>query len=112
MAESFTKTLKIEEVDVHAYRDIDDAGASIGVFIDAVYNRGLLHFALDYLSPDDFERIDDGRGLRSRSPRLLQQRLLPIDAPQGGGSVHEMTSGQIGGHGADLLRTLSAIRAV
>lgn len=54
-AESFMKTLKHEEVDASAYRDAAHARASIGGFIDTVYNRRRLHSALDYLSPEEYE---------------------------------------------------------
>src|SRR5260370_13328825 len=47
-AESFMKTLKQEEVDGSAYRDVVDARARIGGFIEEVYNRQRLHSALDY----------------------------------------------------------------
>ncbi|MGQ8632779.1 transposase, partial [Agrobacterium sp. DKPNP3] len=50
-AESFMKTLKQEEVQGLAYRDVDDARKRIGVFIDTVYNTQRLHSALDYLTP-------------------------------------------------------------
>ena len=55
MAESFMKTLKAEEVDAAAYRDLADARAQIGQFIDAVYNRQRLHSALRYRSPEEYE---------------------------------------------------------
>ncbi len=55
MAESFMKTLKTEEVDATSYRDLADASARIGQFIEAVYNRQRLHSALRYLSPEEFE---------------------------------------------------------
>jgi transposase InsO family protein len=55
MAESFMKTLKAEEVDAADYRDLDDAKARIGQFIEDVYNRQRLHSALRYLSPEEFE---------------------------------------------------------
>jgi transposase InsO family protein len=55
MAESFMKTLKAEEVDATSYRDLADASARIGRFIETVYNRQRLHSALDYLSPEEFE---------------------------------------------------------
>ncbi len=54
-AESFMKTLKVEEVDGSAYRDLSHARARIGDFIEQVYNRTRLHSALDYLSPVEFE---------------------------------------------------------
>jgi putative transposase len=54
-AESFMKTLKAEEVDGKAYRNLDDAKRQIGNFIDDVYNADRLHSALGYKSPMDFE---------------------------------------------------------
>ena len=54
-AESFIKTLKHEEVDGRAYRDIGHARSSIGTFIEQVYNRWRLHSALAYRPPAEFE---------------------------------------------------------
>jgi transposase InsO family protein len=55
MAESFMCTLKREEVNGQAYRDRAEAEASIGAFIEEVYNRQRLHSALRYLAPEQFE---------------------------------------------------------
>ena len=55
MAESFMKTLKKEEVDGREYRDQAEVEASIGTFIETVYNRQRLHSALTYLPPEAFE---------------------------------------------------------
>jgi transposase InsO family protein len=55
-AESFMKTLKAEEVNGAAYRDLAHAKAEIGRFIEQVYNRQRLHSALGYLSPEEFEQ--------------------------------------------------------
>lgn len=53
--ESFMKTLKVEEVYLKQYRDIDDARANLTVFLDEVYNGQRLHSALQYHSPEAFE---------------------------------------------------------
>ncbi len=62
--ESFLKTLKYEEVYRAEYRDLVDARASIGVFLEKVYNLKRLHSALGYLPPAEFER-----GLLSQTNR-------------------------------------------
>jgi len=54
-AESFMKTLKTEEVNGKAYRDLEDAEAQIGAFIENVYNATRLHSALGYKPPVEFE---------------------------------------------------------
>jgi transposase InsO family protein len=53
--ESFMKTLKYEEVYRNEYRDFQEACASIGEFLDRVYNRKRLHSALGYVPPAEFE---------------------------------------------------------
>jgi transposase InsO family protein len=54
-AESFMKTLKTEEVNGMAYRDINQVRGSIGRFIEEVYNHSRLHSALAYQPPVEFE---------------------------------------------------------
>lgn len=53
--ESFMKTLKYEEVYRMEYRDFHDAHASIGEFLERVYNQRRLHSALGYVPPAEFE---------------------------------------------------------
>jgi transposase InsO family protein len=53
--ESFMKTLKQEEVYRNEYRDFQEARASIGEFLERVYNQKRLHSALGYVSPTKFE---------------------------------------------------------
>jgi len=54
--ESFMKTLKYEEVYRTEYRDLPDALASIGEFIEKIYNQTRLHSALGYVPPAEFEQ--------------------------------------------------------
>jgi putative transposase len=68
MAESFMKTLKQEEVDGQAYRDLTDARAAIGAFIEEVYNRQRLHSALGYLAPTEFEALTSWPGAAAQQP--------------------------------------------
>lgn len=53
--ESFMKTLKQEEVYRNDYRDFHEARASIGEFLENVYNQKRLHSALGYIPPAEFE---------------------------------------------------------
>lgn len=54
--ESFMKTLKYEEVYRTEYRDLPEALASLGEFIEQVYNQTRLHSALGYVPPVEFEQ--------------------------------------------------------
>ena len=55
-AESFMKTLKVEEVYVSEYRTFTEVKERIGKFIELIYNQERLHSALGYLSPVEFEQ--------------------------------------------------------
>src|SRR2546430_2553691 len=55
-AESFMKTLKYEEVYRSDYRDERDVRSSVGYFLEKAYNEKLLHSALCYMPPAEFER--------------------------------------------------------
>jgi putative transposase len=54
-AESFMKTLKYEEVHINDYETLEEARASIGYFLERVYNHKRLHSALGYCPPAEFE---------------------------------------------------------
>jgi transposase InsO family protein len=63
-AESFFRTLKMEEVYLKDYRTFEEAKENIGQFIEEVYNRKRLHSSLGYLPPVEFE-ADYARKVRS-----------------------------------------------
>ncbi len=54
-AERFFKTLKQEEVYLKQYQTFEEASATIGQFIDDVYNTKRLHSSLGYVPPSAFE---------------------------------------------------------
>jgi putative transposase len=56
-AESFFRTLKMEEVYLKDYRDFEEAEENIAEFIEEVYNRKRLHSSLGYLPPLEYEAI-------------------------------------------------------
>jgi len=76
VAESFMKTLKYEEVYREDYRDLAEAHASMGRFLEQVYNEKRLHSALGYLPPVEFEQsLAPVSGTISRSSRNISQVL-------------------------------------
>jgi putative transposase len=54
--ERFMRTLKEEEVYVRKYRTLEQLQANIDDFIENFYNRERMHAALNFLSPEQFER--------------------------------------------------------
>lgn len=55
-AESFMKTLKSNEVDLWEYETYLDVLERVPAFLEQVYNRERVHSALDYLTPEEFEK--------------------------------------------------------
>jgi putative transposase len=50
------KTLKYEDVYRQEYCDLAEAHATVGQFIEKIYNGRRLHSALGYQAPTEFER--------------------------------------------------------
>ena len=66
-AERMMRTIKEEEVYLSDYRDLTDARAQIGRFLNDVYQRKRIHSSLGYLTPIEFEanlRRTQGNGSR------------------------------------------------
>ena len=54
-AESFIKTLKVEEVYINEYETFEEAYANIKHFIEMVYNEKRLHSSIGYVPPAEYE---------------------------------------------------------
>jgi transposase InsO family protein len=67
-AESFMKTLKVEQVRGNSWRDLDALRADLSRFLQITYNHERLHSALGYQTPAAFEQ----QLPRSSSTGLLQ----------------------------------------
>lgn len=55
-AESFIKTIKIEEVYMNEYETMEDVYRNIKQFIERVYNKKRLHSSIGYKPPIEFEQ--------------------------------------------------------
>ena len=55
-AESFNKTIKVEEVYINEYETFEDALKNIKHFIEVVYNKKRLHSSIGYVPPEEFEK--------------------------------------------------------
>jgi transposase InsO family protein len=75
-AESFMKTLKVEEVNGSNYLNLKDAKSRIGTFIEEVYNKQRLHSALDYRTPEEHESTLRSEALPWR-PEMAGVRPAP-----------------------------------
>jgi transposase InsO family protein len=75
VCERFIKTLKQEEIYCREYVDLPDLTKHIDAFIGEYYNRQRLHSALDYRTPEAFERsLSPNPGSKLPSMRLSFSR--------------------------------------
>jgi len=71
-AESFFKTLKSNEVDLQTYRDIWDVTDRVPEFLDDIYNERRVHSKLDYLSPNEFEVLNEENKKKGKSRPVVK----------------------------------------
>ena len=69
--ESCMMALKYEEVYRNEYRDLAEAHAQFGAFIEQVYNQKRLHSALGCLPPARFEAQLASRNMEAAAPQLV-----------------------------------------
>jgi transposase InsO family protein len=89
--ESFIKTLKREEIYASQYQDIEDLRSNLEVFIEQYYNRQRLHSALEYCSPEQFEKQIEGcaGGIQSQLGATVE-----LFRPRSATGRHALSSGK------------------
>lgn len=69
--ESFMKTLKDNEVYLWEYKTLLNVTDRVPHFIEEVYNRKRPHSALDYLSPEEFEKKIEVEYQKGNGPEII-----------------------------------------
>lgn len=67
VAESFFSTLKNELIHHEKFKTRKEAEAKIFDYVEIFYNRQRLHSTLNYLSPEEFEMLDQQRTLKQKA---------------------------------------------
>ncbi|HEY6967727.1 MAG TPA: IS3 family transposase [Candidatus Angelobacter sp.] len=68
--ESFLKTLKYEEIYCQQVSDLEELRRQVEIFIEQYYNCRRLHSALDYRSPEQFEREQEAAATFSQAAQV------------------------------------------
>ncbi len=84
-AESFMKTLKVEQIYLAGYESLHDVTALLPTFIEEVYNAKRLHSAIGYVPPNEFE-----------AQLGLQGGLVPTAQSGPGSGVHSRACSECG----------------
>jgi len=69
--ESFFRTLKVEEVYMFEYETYTEVLERIPYFIEEVYNRKRLHSSLGYMTPEEYENINNEKKEGNESHQLI-----------------------------------------
>ena len=70
-AESFFRTLKVEEVYMFEYETYTEVRERIPYFIEEVYNKKRLHSSLGYMPPEEFENTNNEKVKVNESRQLI-----------------------------------------
>lgn len=77
-AESFFKTHKKEEVYLNQYENFEAAHASLGAFLEDVYNVKRLHSSLSYRPPTEFEALVRQQGRKDLTNTALRAHKMTV----------------------------------
>ncbi|HEV2424686.1 MAG TPA: IS3 family transposase [Terriglobia bacterium] len=96
--ESFIKTLKREEVNGTAYRDLEHLRSNLEAFLEQYYNHERLHSSLGYVPPAEFEQsIESASSSRGASLSFFRhEEIYRTDGGAGEASRLQASSSSAG----------------